>query len=337
MPELRRDPVVGSWVIVATERARRPTDYRIEHQLAPAGGLCPFCPGHEDRTGHEVLAYRPHDGPGARPDAPGWSLRAFPNRFPALMVEGDLDRAGDGLYDYMNGIGAHEVIVETPDHARQLSQLGDEEVARVLRAYRDRIADLRNDVRFRYVMAFKNHGFFAGATIEHSHSQVIALPMVPKQVNDELAGAREHYQLKERCIYCDIARQELSQRARLVYENPECVVFAPWASRFPFELWLVPRRHRVAFEDTPEADFLALGAGLRVALRKLSRALDDPPYNFVVHGGPLREPNLPYYHWHIEIVPALTRVAGFELGSGFHINATAPEEAARFLRELPES
>ena len=334
MPELRRDPIVGSWVIVATDRARRPHDYRIEHTAVGSGELCPFCPGHEDRTPPEVLAYRPTDGPAARRDAPGWSLRVFPNKFPALMVEGDLDRAGDGIYDFMNGVGDHEVIVETPDHTRQLHDLDEGEFTRVLSAYRDRIIDLRRDGRFRYVLPFKNHGAIAGVSIEHTHSQVIALPTVPKLVADELAGAQEHYAQKERCIYCDIVRQELAQRTRLVHDNDHFVVFEPWASRFPFETWIVPRRHRTSFDDTPAAELAALGSALRIALRKLHRALDDPPYNFVVHTGPLREPELPYYHWHLEIVPTLTRVAGFELGSGYHINPTPPEEAARFLREL---
>ena len=235
----------------------------------------------------------------------------------------------------MNGIGAHEVIVETPDHGRQLHELNEPEIARVIESWCARIHDLKNDVRFRYVLVFKNHGAAAGVSIEHTHSQLIALPTVPKHVADELAGAREHYTLKERCIYCDIVRQELAQRVRLVHDNQDFVVLAPWASRFPFETWIVPRRHRTTFEEMPASEIGALANALRTALRKLNRALDDPPYNFAVHTAPLRQGDVPHYHWHIEIVPTLTQMAGFEMGSGYHINPTPPEEAARFLRELP--
>ena len=335
MPELRRDPVVGSWVIVATDRARRPSDYRIEHTAPIGGGVCPFCSGNEERTPREVHACRPHDGPAARSGAPGWKTRVFPNKFPALMVEGDLDRSGDGIYDRMNGIGAHEVIVETPDHGRQLHDLDEAELGLVIDAWRARVIDLRKDIRFRYVLVFKNHGAAAGVSIEHTHSQLIALPTVPKHVADELLGAAEHYSHKERCIYCDIVRQELTQRARLIHENQDFIVLAPWASRFPFETWILPRRHRSSFEETPAAELHQLANALRTALRKLQRALDDPPYNFVVHTAPLRQGEMAHYHWHIEIVPTLTRPAGFEMGSGYYINPTPPEEAARFLRELP--
>ena len=333
MPELRKDPIVGRWVIIATERNQRPLDYKVDRD-APRQGVCPFCPGSEERTPRELFAARPHDGPAARPNAPGWSVRVFPNKHPALMIEGELERAGDGVYDHMNGIGAHEVIVETPDHTKQLGDLSEGETVRVLEAWRDRMHDLRNDLRFRYALVFKNHGAAAGASIEHSHSQLIALPTIPKVVADEMAGARDFYDLKERCIYCDIVRQEIAQRARVVHENAEFLVFEPYAPRFPFETWVIPRKHRPAFELSTHAELASLGSALRTALRKLGRALDDPPYNLVLHTAPLHDRDTPHYHWHIEIMPTLSRVAGFELGSGFYINPTPPEEAARFLREL---
>jgi UDPglucose--hexose-1-phosphate uridylyltransferase len=296
--------------------------------------LCPFCPGQEDKTPREVLAYRPPDGPGARRDAPGWSLRVFPNKFPALMIEGDLDRAGEGVYDRMNGIGAHEVIVETPDHTRQFSQLSASEIEATLSTWRDRIVDLKRDMRFRYVMVFKNHGAAAGASLEHSHSQLIALPVVPKTVAEEMQGAAEYYRFKERCVFCDITRQETQQRVRLVYQNNECVVIEPFAPKFPFETWILPRRHRSAFEDCERGEFAGLADALRVALRKLHVALDNPAYNFILHTAPFETRDQPHYHWHVEIMPTLSQVAGFEWGSGFYINPTPPEEAARFLREI---
>lgn len=333
MPELRKDPVSGRWVIIATERAQRPQIATARRTTKPT--ICPFCPGHEERTPPEILAYRPASGPAAQRNAPGWSVRVFPNKHPALMIEGELERAGDGVYDWMQGIGAHEVVVETPDHGKLLHQLPASDVERVLAAWRDRMADLRNDRRFRYVLAFKNHGLAAGATLDHSHSQLIALPTVPKVVADEIANAREYHALKERCLFCDIVRQEITQRVRVVHENADFLVFEPYAPRFPFETWVIPRRHRTAFESSSQGELLSLADALRTALGKLHRALDDPPWNLAVHTAPLSDRDLPHYHWHIEIMPAVSQVAGFEMGSGFHINPTPPEEAARFLRELP--
>jgi UDPglucose--hexose-1-phosphate uridylyltransferase len=331
MPELRRDPIVGRWVIIATERARR-TNVVSKAFAAPPGGLCPFCPGHEDKTPSEVFASGRHPGVGR--DNAGWKVRVVPNRYPALMIEGDLERQGEGIYDRMNGIGAHEVIIETPDHARDLADLSDAEVTEVLHAFKARILDLRNDQRFRYVLLFKNHGAEAGASMEHPHSQLIALPVTPRLVQEEIEGARRHYEHRERCIFCDIVGQERKDRSRLVFENDDFVAFAPWAARAAFETWIVPRRHESNFELEPNARLAQCAQALRDTLRRLGLALGDPAYNFIVHSNPLRDAPSPSYHWHIEVMPALTQVAGFEWGSGFHINTVPPETAAEFLRKV---
>lgn len=331
MPELRRDPIVGRWVIIATERARRPNHFQYRPE-PPEGGLCPFCPGHEDKTPPEV--YAAGRSPGAPANSPGWGVRVVPNRFPALMIEGDLDREGEGMYDRMNGVGAHEVIVETPDHGRDLGEISDAEVAEVLFAFKARVLDLRKDQRFRYVLLFKNHGQAAGATLEHPHSQLIALPVTPSQVAAELEGARRHHEHRERCIFCDIVVQERKDRSRLIYENEEFVVLAPWAPRSPFETWILPRRHESNFEAEPGARLALAAAALRSTLRRVAVALGKPAYNFMVHSNPLRDAPSASYHWHIEVVPALTQVAGFEWGSGFYINPVPPEEAAEFLRKV---
>lgn len=329
MPELRRDPIVGRWVIIATERAKRPSDV----QRAPdrmQNGLCPFCPGQEDKTPHEVyVAGRPAAAPA---NGPGWKVRVVPNRYPALKIEGDLEREADGIYDRMNGIGAHEVIIETADHSKDLAALSDAEVTEVLFAFKARMVDLRNDLRFRYILLFKNHGPAAGATLEHAHSQLIALPVTPRQVQEEIDGARRHFEHRERCIFCDIVMQERKERARLVLENEEFVVFAPWAPRSPFETWIVPKRHESNFEAEPRERLGQCAQALRSTLRRLGAALGDPAYNFILHSNPLRDAPSASYHWHIEVMPALTHVAGFEWGSGFHINPVPPEEAAEFLR-----
>jgi len=331
MPELRRDPIVGRWVIIATERAQRPTDLQ-RCPPAPQPALCPFCPGHEDKTPREV--YVAGRLPSAPPNGPGWKVRAVPNRFPALKIEGELDRQAEGIYDRMNGIGAHEVVIETPDHGRALKDLSVAELTEVLFAFKARVLDLRNDLRFRYILLFKNHGHLAGASLDHSHSQLIALPVVPRQVIEEIEGARRHYDLKERCIFCDVVGQERRDRSRLVHENDEFVVFAPYAPRSPFETWIVPKRHESNFEAEPKERLGLCAEALGTATRRLAAALGDPAYNFIIHSNPVRDPSSPSYHWHLEIMPALSQVAGFEWGSGFHINPVPPEEAAEFLRKV---
>jgi UDPglucose--hexose-1-phosphate uridylyltransferase len=329
MPELRKDPVVGRWVIIATERVRRPSDFAVP-RYPRKGGPCVFCAGHESETPPEILAYREADG---KADGAGWRVRVIPNKFPALRIEGELERRGLGIYDLMNGVGAHEVIVESPDHERGLAALPVSAVAEVLGAYRDRIEDLKGDERFRSVLVFKNHGVEAGASLEHPHSQLIATPVVPLVVADELHFARSYHGYRERCLFCDILTQELESRSRLVAEGEHVVAFAPFAARVPFETWIMPRRHAAAFEQS-DAELLRDCAGvLRAVLRKLDRAVGDPPFNLLLHSAPFGSSDNPSYHWHFEIMPKLTGIAGFELGSGFTINPVPPEDSARMLRD----
>ncbi len=331
MPELRKDPIIGRWVIIATERAKRPSDFKLNHEK-PKGGFCPFCEGNEDKTPPEIMAYRKN---GSKPNTPGWIVRVVPNKFPALMIEGGINREGLGIYDRMNGVGAHEVIIEGTSHDKTLSDFSDDEVESVIWAYRDRIIDLKNDKRFKYIMIFKNHGEAAGASLEHTHSQLIALPIVPRYVTEEMNGAKDYYSYKERCIYCDIVRQERNDRTRVVFENDDYLVICPFAPKFPFETWIIPKTHHTHFEDGQVKEYKNLARALRITLKKLAIALNYPPYNFIIHNTPIiTEKNIPYYHWHIEIMPSLTKVAGFEWGSGFYINPTPPENAAQHLRDI---
>jgi len=330
LPELRKDPITGRWVIIATDRAKRPTDF-IRHKVQiHASGFCPFCYGNEAKTPPEILAYR---NEGSARDTPGWSLRVVPNKFPALGIEGSLNRQGEGLYDKMNGIGAHEVIIETPEHAQTIASLPVQRVEDALWAYRDRILDLKKDRRFKYILIFKNHGEPAGASLEHTHSQLIALPVVPKRVLEEVNGAREYYNFKERCIFCDIIRQERESQNRVISENELFISLAPFAPRFPFEMWIISKAHRSAFEESQKHEFEHLAAILKDMLARLDKVLDSPAYNYIVHTSPFPDVVNDYYHWHLEIMPTLTKVAGFEWGTGFYINPTPPEESARFLRE----
>jgi UDPglucose--hexose-1-phosphate uridylyltransferase len=325
VPELRKDPIVGRWVIISTERARRPIEYATDPPAPRISAFCPFCPGYEDKTPNEVYADR---------SGGAWALRVVPNKFPALKIEGGLDRQGEGLYDKMNGVGAHEVIIETPRHDVQLHDLEDEAVERVFLACRERILDLKRDSRFRYVMVFKNQGAAAGASLEHTHSQLIALPVVPINVTEMMRGARHYFEYKERCIFCDIGKQELSDGRRVVYDNPGFTVVAPFAPKQPFETWILPKQHAASFEDADVKTFRRLADATRTALRKLARALGNPPFNFMLHSAPFADRGAQHYHWHIEIMPTLQKVAGFEWGSGFYINPTPPEDAAAFLRDL---
>ena len=331
MPELRKDPVTGRWVIIAAERRRRPNDFRVDRVAVQGREHCPFCAGHEGLTPPEICAYRPDHT--AR-DTPGWDLRVVPNKFPALKVEGGLDREGDGIYDRMNGIGAHEVIIETPDHDRSLAQMSEPEIERVLWAFRERMVDLRQDHRLRYILVFKNHGAAAGATLEHPHSQLIALPVVPDFVREEIDGARRHFEDKERCVFCDIVHQEIAQGTRVIQENADIVAVAPYAPRFAFETWLLPRRHGARFEEAPRHEYESLARLLKAVLQRIDKALESPPFNLIVHTSPFSENVANEYHWHVEIMPKLTRVAGFEWGTGFYINPTSPEEATRVLRAV---
>jgi UDPglucose--hexose-1-phosphate uridylyltransferase len=328
--DLRKDPITGRWVIISTERAKRPTDFLRESVHIEGKGFCPFCYGNESKTPPEILAYGRN---GSGPNTSGWTIRVVPNKFPALGIEGELNREGEGLYDRMNGVGAHEVIIETPDHKSTLASMPERAVEDVLLAYRDRILDLKNDKRFRYALIFKNHGDAAGASLEHPHSQLIALPIVPKRVLEEVDGAKHYYREKERCIFCDIIRQERESKVRVISENDQFISLAPYAPRFPFEFWIMPKQHSSSFENNQSSVYRSLAGILKDNLSRMESVLDHPANNFMLHTSPVGEESNNHYHWHIEVIPKLTKVAGFEWGTGFYICPTPPEESAKFMRE----
>ncbi len=331
MPELRKDPILNRWIIIAEERSKRPTDFVIERN-GTKGGFCPLCSGNEQTTPNEVLVYgRQSD---IHDNSSEWSLRVVPNKYPALVIEGELDKQGEGLYDRMNGIGAHEVIIETPRHEDIFTYLPHEQMMLTFRAFRDRIHDLGKDPRFKYVMVFKNFGRAAGASLEHSHSQLVALPVLPRMVTSELAGTVSYYKYKDRCIFCDIIRQEIQQDVRLVCSNDHFVTLMPFAPRTPFEMWIMPRKHNSSYMEIDDHGLSRLTDIFSETLRRLDACIPGVPYNFVLHTQPLRSEPLDHYHWHFEIVPKLTSIAGFEWGSGFYINPMPPEEGCKYLREV---
>jgi UDPglucose--hexose-1-phosphate uridylyltransferase len=332
MSELRFDPIRRRWTIIATERRLRPHEFAVPRPAEPADfGACPFEHGSEPATPPEIASY---------PGGAEWQVRVVPNKYPAVSHDGPLAAESSGLFRRLSGVGSHEVIVETPEHHRDMADMAPEEIAAVLRVWRDRLQDLRSDRRLRYVLLFKNHGREAGASLAHPHSQLLATSVVPEFVKDELASARAHYRRTHRCIFCELIDEELARRERVVLAHDGVVALSPWAALFPFETWLLPRAHSHDFGATPDSDLLRLATALRDLLRRLSSVLADPAFNLILHTAPLRRPTrrstdatAHSYHWHLELIPRISHIAGFEWGSGYSINHTTPEEAARYLRE----
>jgi UDPglucose--hexose-1-phosphate uridylyltransferase len=331
VPELRKDPITRRWVIIATERAARPTDFPPGEPMPNQAASCPFCEGHEGQTPPEIAAIRRRGTP---PNAPGWDVRVVPNKFPALRIEGSTATTYDGLFEAMGGVGAHEVIIETPQHTLQPATMTPGQLAAPVWMYRERYRDLDRDERFKYLLLFCNHGRSAGASLSHPHSQLIALPIVPKRATEELEGAQAFFAREGRCVYCAIMEQEAKARVRIVWENDEFVSFAPFAAWCPFECWLLPKRHEASFGRLGDEQVPGLAEALHHTLARLYHCLKNPPYNYIIHTGPYDAKVDHFYHWHIEIIPRLSHVAGFEWGSGFYINTVPPEDAARYLREV---
>ncbi len=339
MPELRRAPTSNRWVIVAPERAKRPSDFERKpdpHATVERPDGCPFCAGNEAMTPPEIYRIA---GPS------GWRVRVIPNKFPALQDYRELGRESvDGVFDRMHGVGAHEIVIETPDHALGIADMSEEQVKLVIDAYIVRIQDLMKNPWFRYILLFKNHGKEAGASLAHPHSQIIATPIVPQEVRNSLVTARAYYEKKERCLYCDVMLGEIRSAARIVEEVDGHVVWAPYDSRFPFELVVYPKAHSHDFTTLSVEQRYGLARTLIRTLGRLKALLGDVPFNFVLKTAPNPVPRpgrpgywstLPYdFHWRIAILPRLTQVAGFEWGTGFYINPMPPEDAARYLREV---
>ena len=342
MPELRKDPLIGRWVIISTERAKRPMDFASSKEETEAPEVCPFCEGKEAETPQEIYAVRVN---GSQPNTAGWHVRVLPSIKPVLRIEGQLQRRAKGMFDVMNGVGAHEIIVEDPQHVANIADLPVERIHEVLQATTRRMSDLEHDPRFRYVLWFKNHGGVAGSgRILHTRSQLIATPVTPKRVKEELVVSRRYFEDKERCLMCDMMSQEQQMKERIVFDSPHMMVLCPFASRFPFELMFLPKRHHCDFAAMRPEELVDLASAMKHVLARLKSVLADPPYNYILHTAPFRRHRLKAghwktieedYHWHIELIPRLTRVAGFEWGSGFYINPTPPEEAARYLRDAP--
>ncbi|MFC1753126.1 galactose-1-phosphate uridylyltransferase [Thermoproteota archaeon] len=329
MSELRKDILRNRWVVVDTEHPKGPMDF-IKGIATFNEGPCPFCSGNEWMTPAEIDSIRPKGTPA---NSPGWNVRTVANKFPALKIEGGLDQVDMGIYEMLNGVGAHEVIIETPEHDNNIPDRKIDEIEMLLDMYCRRAVDLQKDKRFKYVLFFKNHGVLAGASLAHPHTQLIALPMIPKNVIDELANAKAYLKNSGRCAFCDIVKQERDDRDRILFESDSFIAFCPYVSRFPFEIHILPKTHQNNFFDITGTQRKDLATILKRSLYKLKNTLTDPSYNYIIHTAPLDSQDYSFCHWHLEIIPRLTKVAGFEWGSGFYVVPTPPEVAIQYLKE----
>ena len=329
MRELRKDPVTQRWVIISTERGERPHQF-VSHdaEIPDDRDDCPFCEGREYLTPPEIYSVRPFD---SLPDEKGWYVRVVPDKEPLLDPHEPLKKYGVGMFDAMRGTGAHELVVETPHHRQVMDVVNEEQIGLILNTYRLRMMEFKQDSRIKHVLVTKNNGVTAGALIHHPHSHIIGLPIISKKMYEELEGSRIYFEYKDRCVFCDIVAQELDQHVRIVEKTDQYIAFCPFASRFPFEIWILPREHCSHYNDMSENDMYSLARIVRSVGMKLFQCLGDPPFNLFLHTAPFGPKYDEYYHWHFEIIPKLTSEAGFEWGSGFYINPTIPEESAELL------
>jgi len=333
MSEMRQDPTTKEWVIIATERSRRPDEFRQQsnRERKPHSIECPFCPGNERLTSPETFAIR-DSGPA---NTAGWRIRVVPNKFAALNPQTVLRRREDQmLFRAVQGFGYHEVIIETPLHDHDLPLMSNDEILLILETYRQRYKALREDERIKLIVIFRNHGERAGTSLLHPHSQLVALPVIPFHTRRKYEEAIRHYDGTGRCLYCDLMDAEREYGKRVVLETEHWLVFQPFASQTPFETWIVPKRHAPCFASVTDGELPELAAVLRRILHSLYTLLNDPDFNMIIQTAPVEDENTPYFVWHIEIYPRLTTPAGFELGSSIFINVAAPEETAPVLREV---
>jgi UDPglucose--hexose-1-phosphate uridylyltransferase len=334
-PELRKNLVTREWVVIAKGRGKRPSDFAQsgadESPLPDYDEKCPFCPGNEGNTPPEVFAMR--DSSGAKRNAAPWRVRVVPNRFAALRVDLS-DRAHEvGIYAARDGFGAHEVIIETPQHNLDLWQMDTAQVESVVEAYRQRYLSFEASDALPHVLVFRNHGAKAGTSLAHPHSQLIAAPVMPRQIQVELHGAADYWEYLGKCVFCALIEFESRSDERTILQTEHFIVVAAFAGKYPFETWILPKRHAIRFADMSEAESLDFAKVLKEILGRVASCLGNPSYNYAIHSAPAAEHNVRAYHWHMEIFPRITTLGGFELGSEIYINVVTPEDAAKYLRE----
>jgi len=334
MPELRQDPASRDWIVIAAERAKRPDEFKTTKKPRPRAAYvagCPFCEGNEALTPPENFAIRES----GEPNTPGWKVRVVPNKFPALTPTGSITRRVEsGFFRKTDGVGYHEIIIETPRHDLNMATMDVAQLEQVVFAYRQRFNELKGDTRVENIIIFRNHGKAAGTSIIHAHSQLIATSVVPNLLRERIEAATNYYDDIGRPLLGDILEKEMEVGTRVVDENHTFVAFHPFAPRQPFETWIVPRKLQASFGHIDDDECRHFARILQRALYRLYVGLGDPDFNFAIHTAPVHDENLSYYAWYLQILPRITTPAGFEIGSGMSINATFPEETAAFIREI---
>jgi UDPglucose--hexose-1-phosphate uridylyltransferase len=329
MPEFRQNMATREWVIIATERQQRPDQFvrrRAEGRILPEfSENCPFCPGNEHLTPAPTLVI----GQGA-----AWNVRVVPNKYAALRPDDSIERNRVGLFLKAGGYGIAEVIIETPRHDLSIATMSETQVRLVLEAYRQRTMEVAQTHDVNFVTLFRNHGERAGTSLEHPHSQLIATPIVPPNVRDQIHQSMMSYDSYGACVYCQMIAEEIQQGSRMIINSEKFVAFAPFASRSPFEVIILPKEHRAFFGDVTDEELDDLASVLKTALFKIYKGLDNPDYNYIIQSAPVGDDDVKYFHWHITIAPRLTTPAGFEMGSGIYVNAMAPEQCAHILSNV---
>ncbi len=325
--ELRRDLVSGTWVVIATGRAKRPDDFKKEkrEKIKESPRKCPFCNLASPEEIGDTLIYKKSNG--------DWSLRVIPNKFPAFVHSDDLNEREEGPYNLMDGIGFHEVII-TRDHYRQIAQFNIQETAEIIDAYQERYLALMNKKFINYISIFHNHGKESGASVVHPHSQLIAMPVIDPDIARSLLGSANYYQSNRQCVHCEMIGWEMEEKKRIIFENKDFVVFCPFVPRCAFETRIYPKKHKSYFERINNEEKMNLAEALQIALAKIYNGLNDPSYNFFIHTAPCDGQSYGHYHWHLEILPKTSIWAGFELGTGIEISTIRPEDAAEYLRSV---
>lgn len=330
MSEIRRNLVKNNWVAVAADRALKPNDFPIAKKgidtSGEAVGFCPFCQGNEKFTPPEITAWRTDE---LKTNGTGWLIRTIPNKFSAFSLEGELEEKQDGIYRCYNGLGQHEVMVETPDHGVEFHEFDLERIEKIISMLKERYNSLAENLRIKYIQIYKNRGMFGGASLEHSHSQIVGLPFDPQ----ENQGLPQYYQEKGRCLLCEILKQEQDRKVRVIYEGECFIILSPFAPRFAYESWIVPKRHAEHFGQLNPVEEKELAVITKKFTLAMLKCLNNPSYNFVINTAPVNVPYEPGYHWYMEITPRLLVASGVEIATGVYMNPVSPELAAQMLKE----
>ncbi len=332
MSEIRKNIITGDDVVIAIERGKRPHDFKHDEEEVKSGGYCPFCYGNEGDTPEEIIAVS--DDSERKPNTSGWRIRVVPNKFAAFDIEEELKKSKDVFYEKMTGVGVAEVVIESNEHNSTFGTHDYEHIKDIIRVLKERYNNLVQDERLKYVQIFKNFGGIAGASLEHPHWQIMATPLVPSVIKKELRGAKKYYKEEGSCVYCDMLDYELELDKRIITRENDFVAFNPYASRYPFETWVMPKEHNSNFGSITEEEIGDLSYVLQMIIRKFEVGFNNPPFNIILHTAPCNVDCKEEYHWHIEILPRLSIAAGFELGTGSFINPTPPKLAAQSLKEI---